>query len=150
MKKVCLIILGLALMACAAKDGATTTTSTPAKSKSGVTENDLLHHRFVLKTYNGAEVKAVNFSKIPGIEFQEGMRIGGVMCNNYNGPAKFENGKLQATVASTMMLCMDDINRVEHAFFTALREGADVKLSGNTLQLKHASDTFVFELDDYK
>lgn len=129
MKKIYLVLLALPLLtACAGGTGGTGTAA--------LAEAELVGKHFVLETVNGQSFKS-NF-RTPELNFDEKMRISGRMCNSFSGPASLKDGVITAPqLASTMMLCPDDkLNKLEHAFYTLLRQGAKASLADGKLTLR--------------
>ena len=130
MKKLLFVFFSLVLVACA-----TTGAKMESKSYRFVKYNDWV----VMPVYASAE-------RMPVLRFDADMRITGVICNVFNGPADLTDGLLKAQLASTMMFCPDaELNQAESAFYAALNQGATVKTSGNTLTITHGDNTFILE-----
>lgn len=123
----------------------------PSTANKSISYTQLQHHSFELVTFNGKKVEGIGngINRRPRIEFNEGMRINGVVCNNFNGKATLEKNILKARAASTMMFCSGELNTVEHTLFTALEKGAELQLQGETLTLKEGKNTFIYKLKDY-
>ena len=109
---------------------------------------DLLHHNFVLAEVNGQPFSG---EKKPNIQFNEGMRVSGAICNNYTGQGELAGGKLYVRqLASTKMLCFEQgLNELEFAFGNMLMNGAEISYRGNTLTLSGEGRVLKFELRDY-
>lgn len=114
-----------------------------------VDASDLLHHRFVLTTFNGEEVKSSNERPI-SLEFGENMMISGAMCNRFNGQATLENDVITAkNLASTRMLCSEDmLNKLDMVLQDVFGTGAKVSLKDKTLTLSTDKNTLVYQLSD--
>lgn len=113
---------------------------------SNVKQEDLLHHTFVLKKVDGLPFKS---EKEVSIEFGEGMHITGAVCNRFMGKGELTRGKLFVKqMASTQMMCLDDLNKLEYKFSQMLVNGADLTLEGNILTLKQDTNTLEYELRD--
>jgi Heat shock protein len=117
------------------------------------TENiSLLHRRFLLLTVNG--VSFAEKEKRPSLEFNEGFRISGGICNRFTGMAEFANGMLTAKqLASTKMFCTDqDLNELETNFALLLEKGASLNFDGQKLTLSGTAGDkqleLVYELRD--
>lgn len=136
-----LCMTAMLLAACGAKN------SVPDQT-SGVSKQDLLHHAFVLASINGKPF--VKKERLPSLEFNEGFRVSGAMCNRFTGQAELENGMLTVKqIASTSMLCEDqELNRLEYDFSTMLMSGAAVTLAGKTLTLRRDGYVLEFILRD--
>ena len=141
MKKLILAVCSLALLACAGM-------STPAASSA-----DLLHHRYDLESVNGKTIQPMgdNAERTPRIEFQEGNRVAGVICNFYNGPVTIEDGVMKGVLASTLMACIDPVlAEAENAFMQAVSEGAKLNLNKDKLIMTQGNNMLIFKLNDYK
>jgi len=111
-------------------------------------DSDLLARRFVLQSVNGEAFNAGE--RRPEIEFSEGMRVTGQVCNRFIGNGAYEKGVLTVpNMAMTMMLCVDDkLNQLERDFAAMLREGARVGLQKNILTLSDGKITLVYVRSD--
>ncbi|MCC8194967.1 MAG: META domain-containing protein [Deltaproteobacteria bacterium] len=109
---------------------------------------DLLHRRFVLATVDGDPFPAMN---PPDIEFNEGFRVSGRICNRYTGLGTLENGVLTVgQMATTKMLCPDDtLNRFETMFAAMLAAGVKVDLEDDRLRLSQGGHVLVFTARDW-
>lgn len=118
------------------------------KDKASVTEEQLLHHRFVLESVNGQALTGQD--KPLEISFGEGMHVYGNMCNAFNGEGKLSQGTLTVkALAMTRMMCRDaQVNQLDSTLSTMLRDGAQVDLTGHQLTLATAKDTLVYKLAD--
>lgn len=114
-----------------------------------VTQQDLLHRRFVLKSANGKDYSQKN--RVPDLSFNEGMRISGGICNHFVGQAALDQNTLTApNMASTKMLCADqELNELESAFAEMLRAGAAVVLNDEGLILRGDKLEMVFTRADW-
>lgn len=110
---------------------------------------DLLHRRFVLESLDGKPF--TSSMGAPDIEFNEGFRLSGRICNRYSGQASLENGLLLAPhMAMTKMLCPDEaLNDFETLFGSMLGTGAQVTFSGNTLTLRQGTHVLVYKSADW-
>lgn len=123
----------------------------PAKERDGdsaLTAEKLQQRRFVLVSVDGEPFEGR--AQAPEMEFMEGLRVTGGICNRFTGQGELAGGVLKVgRMASTRMLCVDEnLNRVERLFATMLREGARVAVDGNTLTLTHGGNTLGWELRD--
>ena len=114
-----------------------------------VTQEDLLHHRFVLKSAN--DVSYEGKERVPDLEFLEGLRVAAGVCNRMSGQGELKDGKLVVKqMAATMMMCAEeDLNKLERDFGAVLAEGADIKIEGNTLILSGSGLTLIYETSDW-
>lgn len=112
-----------------------------------VSQKDLLHRRFELRTVNGKEY-ALQGAR-PNISFNENFHVSGSVCNGFMGPGTLENGVLSAkNMAATRKLCItEELNKLEADFFALMRNGASVELDGQRLVLrgKGREDDLVLE-----
>lgn len=119
---------------------------------SSVSEQDLLHHNFVLVSVDGKEFKS---SKTPNLEFNEGFRMAGSACNRLLGQAKLANNTLVVEqMVSTKMLCFEtELNELEYLLSNMLQAGVNITLSGEStnkmLTLKQGTHTLVYKLQDF-
>lgn len=129
------------LAACGAKNAA-------PDQASGVSKQDLVHHAFVLASINGNPF--VEKERLPTLEFNEGFRVSGAVCNRFTGQAELENGMLTVKqMASTRMLCADqELNRLENDFSRMLMDGAAITLAGKILTLGRDGYVLEFVLRD--
>lgn len=113
-----------------------------------LSEKDLLHHRFVLKTADGVDYSTKE--RVPTLEFNEGFRVSGGICNRFTGQAKLEGSVLTVKqMASTKMLCVDQaLNALETTFAVMLDKGVAVTLADNVLTLSGDGHVLVYELRD--
>lgn len=113
-----------------------------------VTQEDLLHHRFVLVSENGNKVEQ---EVSPYIEFNEGLMVNGKMCNSFFGKVTLEDSKLtSAGLASTRMLCSDEqLNKLDATIGEVFKDGAKVTLENDQLTLKTDKYELVYKLSDY-
>jgi heat shock protein HslJ len=100
-----------------------------------ITDSDLLHRRFILREANGMSFEGQE--KVPSLEFNEGFRLSGAVCNRFSAQGELKDGVLRARqAASTKMLCLDaDLNQLESDFYRLLQDGAALELDGKYLRL---------------
>ncbi|BCU55556.1 heat shock protein HslJ [Enterobacter kobei] len=137
MKSIIALTAATLLLAGCARDG-----------KVSVTPDELMHHRFVLQTVNGAAINPEG--NPPEISFGEKMHISGLMCNRFTGQGKVSDGELSAkNMAMTRMMCADpQRNQLDQTFSAMMNEGAQADLTGNQLTLATAEQTLIFKLAD--
>jgi len=106
-------------------------------AEGAVKAEDLAGLRFELVSVDGKKFAVEGFEQ-PTIEFNEGERqenemgllLFGKVCNNFRGPAQLQDGKLVAThLAATMMMCGDELMKLELRLVSMLNGGADVAFS---------------------
>lgn len=129
----------------AADSGPATDSAAPPAATS-VIQADLLQRYFVLRSVNGQDY--THKERVPDLEFGEGFRVFGQMCNRYTGQAALEDGKLFVRqMASTKMLCPDTkLNQLEDAFAQMVHAGADLAFDGSTLTLVGNNLEMLFDL----
>jgi heat shock protein HslJ len=139
----CALLLGLtSLYACGQNRSgaeqpalAQTGSRTSPAAGGAVAESALLHRRFLLREANG--VSFTGSEKIPSLEFNEGFRLSGAVCNRFTAQAELRDGVLRAKqAASTKMLCVDPaLNQLESDLYRLLQDGAALELDGAHLRL---------------
>ncbi|MEB6538371.1 heat shock protein HslJ [Serratia plymuthica] len=121
-------------------------------SQSGktVTEDDLLHHNFVLQSVDGVAVKPQP-GNAPSIEFGEKMHVSGAMCNRFFGSGQLQNGVLTVkNLVSTRMLCTDaQRNQWDQTLSAVLEKGAKISLNAQQLTLSGGDHVLVYTLRDW-
>lgn len=125
-------------------------TITAACTASGVnmTEKDLLHHRFVLQSVDD-KAYALK-APAPTLSFNEGMRVSGVICNNFMGQGTLDGKRLTVPqMASTRKLCLDpELNSYEQLIGKMLMNGVDMEYDGQIMTLRQGGHTLVYKLSD--
>ena len=137
MKKTMLLLLGaMALTGCS---NASHTGNQPDAGK-------LANRLFALTSVDGQAVTPREGMK-PGISFGENLKVSGVMCNRFFGQGKLEQGRLFVPqLASTRMMCSDaQLNQWEQTLSAVLVQGAEVKLTEQTLTLTGSGHTLVYQ-----
>jgi len=117
-------------------------------------QGQLAHHNFVLKSFDGQEFSGQNPDgsrrEPPYMSFGEWPNLNGRVCNSFRGMVEVQGHTLtMKNAASTMMLCLEELNRVENAFHQMMNEGASVKIEGRDLTLEGAGHVLLFTLSDY-
>lgn len=122
----------------------------PQEPAAALTEKDLLHRRFTLKTMNGKDYSQKE--RVPDLEFLEGFRVSGGWCNRFSGLGKLADGVLSADkMVSTKMMCVDeDMNRMDFLFPQMLQKGARIRLENNVLTISGDDLELVYEASDWK
>lgn len=107
---------------------------------------DLLHHNFVLVSIDD---KPFTGDRVPNLEFNENMRVSGGICNRYVGQAELQNNTLTVSnMASTKMICNNELDDLEGSMSKMLVNGAKVTLQGNILTLEDSEQKLTFHLKD--
>ncbi|MCL1889341.1 MAG: META domain-containing protein [Desulfovibrionaceae bacterium] len=114
-----------------------------------ITQEDLLHHRFVLVSSDGKNFSAKE--RIPAIEFNEGLRVSGVVCNRFTGQGRLAGNVLAVDqLASTKMLCADpDLNELENLLTRMLSEGAELRIEGADLAVRQGGHELLYKISDW-
>lgn len=106
----------------------------------------LANRMFVLSAVDG---KAVTLREgiRPGISFDAGLKVSGVMCNRFFGQGKLEQGQLKVPqMASTRMMCSDpQLNEWEQILNSVLMNGAAVNVSKQTLMLTGSGHSLEYQ-----
>ena len=124
----------LSLAACQSDD------SKPLEAK------DLLHHNFVLVSIDD---KPFSGDKAPSIEFNENFHVSGAICNRYVGKGELQNNTLTVpNMASTKMICNNELDDLEGSMSKMLVNGAKLTLQGNVLTLEDNEQKLTFHLKD--
>lgn len=134
MKKSLLLLLGaIAVSGCS---------SIAAQSDSP----QLANRMFVLSAVDGKAVTLREGIK-PGINFDAGLKVSGVMCNRFFGQGKLEQGLLKVPqMASTQMMCSDrQLNQWEQILSSVLMNGAAVKVTEQTLVLTGSGHSLEYQ-----
>lgn len=125
-----------------------TITAACAASGVKVTEESLLHHRFVLQSVDGQPYALK--APAPTISFNEGMHVSGAVCNNFMGKGELDGNKLTVPqMASTRKLCLDaELNRYEQLIGGMLMNGVEMEYDGQIMTLRQGGHTLVYKLSD--
>lgn len=95
----------------------------------------LAQHKFSIASVNGTPFVSMQ-DRSQFVQFDKDMQLTGQICNTFSGPATLKGELLQvSTMTSTNMLCSDEVNALEGAFFTILQQGAVVTVEAETLTL---------------
>lgn len=103
--------------------------------------------RFVLTRVNG---EAWTSEREVFVEIGDDFKLAGRICNNFHGPATFQNGILTAeNLASTRMLCLDgNLSKLENDIFKALRGGVSVLQIGDGMDWRRDASIWHFARAD--
>lgn len=114
---------------------------------SGLTQEFLMHQKFVLVQVNEADYSGPHDLPSPTLEFGDDFLVSGRICNNYQGAGELRDDVLSVqAVASTRMLCPDaGLSELETKFFQMLKGGATLSMDGNRLTLKQGDSSLVFK-----
>ena len=114
-----------------------------------ITQQDLIHHRFVLVSSDGKDFSAKE--PIPSIEFNEGLRISGAVCNRFTGQGRLAGNVLTVEqMASTKMLCVNpDLDALEKLLTRMLSEGVELRLDGQRLTVRQGGHELIYKLSDW-
>ncbi|MCT2387364.1 META domain-containing protein [Erwinia pyrifoliae] len=107
----------------------------------------LANRMFVLSAVDGNAVTLRDGIK-PGIGFNAGLKVSGVMCNRFFGQGKLEKGQLKVPqLASTRMMCNDPLlNQWEQTLSTVLMNGAAVKVTAQSLTLTGSGHSLEYKV----
>ena len=113
-----------------------------------IARQDLLHRRFVLVSSDGKNFSARE--RVPSIEFNEGLRISGAVCNRFAGQGRLAGNVLFVEqLASTKMFCMDpDLNELEDLLARMLSGGAELRFDGRNLVIRQGEHELLYTLND--
>jgi heat shock protein HslJ len=105
-----------------------------------ISKDSLTHRRFALTRANDQSFPDTKTA--PSLEFSEGFRISGAVCNRFTAQAELEGGVLRASrAAATKMMCMDkNLSGLEDDFFKLLQEGVALEMNGDRLVLRGRVD----------
>lgn len=123
-------------------------------------EGRLAHHRYIIKSVDGAEfileepegVEEGGRQAKPILSFGQWPFASGKICNNFRGDVEVKGNMLfMKNAASTKMFCFDDgLNSFENLFYQLMGSGLEVSFGeGNSLILKGGGHVLVFEAADY-
>lgn len=136
----------LAMLLCAALTVLTMACEKRLGGGHAVTQQDLLHHRFVLVSFNGKDFSAKN--RVPFIEFNKGMRVSGVVCNRFTGKGLLDGSVLTVEqMISTRRFCSDpDLNELENLLTWMLSGGMELRLYEQHLFLRQDGYELLYKL----
>ena len=154
MKKILLfcVVMGLLILPLTGcRMGAPDVPGTPGASNPELTPTqfELLHHNFYLTSVNGQPYPTS--AQSPRIEFNEGFRVSGQICNTFSGFGELtDNILVVKEMVSTKMFCADpNLNNLENLLTTLLQEGVTIQKQTTTLTLSRGSDVLGFTLRDW-
>lgn len=137
-----LTLLGLMLAACQSQD-------VNADNSDNVTEQQLIHHNFVLTEINGESI--VGKTSTPTISFGEKMFVSATMCNDFNGMGRINNAALTVKhLSKTELECVDeDLSKWDALIKRMLTDGAVISYDDQKLILSQGRSKLVYTLKDY-
>lgn len=95
----------------------------------------LAQHKFSLASANGTPFVSMQ-DRSQFIQFDKDMQLTGQICNMFSGSASLKGDLLQVpALTTTNMLCSEEVNALEEAFFAILQQGAVVTVEAETLTL---------------
>lgn len=116
--------------------------------------SDLVGHRFVLVAVNDMPLLSV---APPVIEFSSEvqstrLKVLGKMCNDFSGPANYNQNILQADgLVMTRAICDDLIlNKLDVQITQMFIQGINVKIVADKLVLKSGNTTLTYKQEDIK
>lgn len=120
---------------------------------SGLPEQ-LAHHNFVIETVDGTPFSDKNPDGSrrakPHVSFGQWPEVNGKLCNSFRGQVTVSGQTLKMeNAASTMMLCLNELNDLENIFHQMLRAGVEARVENRTLTLSGEGHVLVFSLFDY-
>lgn len=120
-----------------------------AQANAPLWQSDLLHHHFVLRQVDGVAVAGDAME--PGIEFGERLYVSAIMCSRFSGWGELKNNTLTIAEAEiTRRSCVDARRTaLDEVMDDVLRSGARLSLEQQTLILRSAHHTLVYQLKDW-
>ncbi|MGL5285573.1 heat shock protein HslJ [Aeromonas sp. RU39B] len=114
------------------------------------TEQQLMHHHWVLESVNEQAVQA-DPGSAPDLEIGENFTINGIAgCNRYFGKANLDDDRFWVTsLGHTNMTCDTPLDRVEQQVLAMLQEGATLRQESQWLVLE-GRYTLRYRLEDWK
>ena len=117
-------------------------------SSNSITEQDLMHHHYVLMEYNGLSLPVF---KNVDLEFGENMMMIGKMCNEFSAQTKLENNMIKGQIINmNNNKCQNNqLDLLDNVIKKLIIDGANIQLIDTKLMLKNNQDTLIFQLKDY-
>ena len=139
----------IAVSLCAVLTALTMACLKNAKGNNAITQQDLLHHRFVLVSSDGKDFSAKE--RVPSIEFNEGLHISGDACNRFTGQGRLVGNVLTVEhLASTKMFCAGpDLNELESMLARMLSSGVELCFDGQILVIRQGGHELLYKLSDW-
>lgn len=137
-----LTLLGFLLAACQ-------TQNVSADNSDDVTEQQLIHHSFVLTEINGNTITGK--VGMPTISFGEKMFVSATMCNDFYGMGRINSSVLMVKYLSkTELECVDeDLSTWDKLIKRMLTDGTVVSYHDKKLILTQGRNKLVYTLRDY-
>ena len=117
-------------------------------SSNSITEQDLMHHHYVLMKNNGLSLPVF---KNADLEFGENMIMIGKMCNEFSAQTRLENNMIKGQIINmTYNKCQNNqLDLLDNVIKKLIIDGANVQLIDTKLVLKNNQDKLIFQLKDY-
>ncbi|PXY91939.1 META domain-containing protein [Gilliamella apis] len=117
-------------------------------SSNSITEQDLMHHHYVLMENNGLSLPVF---KNADLEFGENMMMIGKMCSEFSAQIKLENNMIKGQIINmTNIKCQNkQLDLLDNVIKKLIIDGANIQLIDTKLVLKNNQDTLIFQLKDY-
>ena len=117
-------------------------------SSNSITEQDLMHHHYVLMENNGLSLPVF---KKADLEFGENMIMIGKICSEFLAQVKLENNMIKGQIINmTNNKCQNkQLDLLDNVIKKLIIDGANIQLIDTKLVLKNNQDTLIFQLKDY-
>lgn len=117
-------------------------------SSNSITEQDLMHHHYVLMENNGLSLPVF---KNADLEFGENMIMIGKMCSEFSAQTILENNMIKGQIINmTNIKCQNkQLDLLDNVIKKLIIDGANIQLIDTKLVLKNNQDTLIFQLKDY-
>lgn len=137
-----LMLLGFLLTTCQ-------TAKVSADNNDYVTEQQLIHHSFVLTEMDGNTITGK--VGVPTLSFGEKMFISATMCNDFYGMGRISDSVLTVKhLSKTELECVDeDLSKWDKLIKRMLTDGSVVSYHGKKLILTQGRYKLVYTLRDY-
>ncbi|EKT57532.1 META domain-containing protein [Providencia sneebia] len=137
-----LVLFGCLLVACQ-------TQKVNASNSDNVTEQQLLHHNFILTEIDGRPITGK--TSTPTISFGEKMFITATMCNDFYGMGRVHNATLRVKhLSKTELECVDeDLSKWDPLIKQMLSDGVAISYNNKSLVLSQGKKKLVYTLHDY-
>ena len=117
-------------------------------SSNSITEQDLMHHHYVLMENNGLSLPVF---KNVDLEFGENMIMIGKICSEFLAQVKLENNMIKGQIINmTNNKCQNkQLDLLDNVIKKLIIDGANIQLIDTKLVLKNNQNTLIFQLKDY-